>query len=84
MKIARANSLERLLITVSSDTREQIGGGEGEEGDERRKGGNDSCLSHGVEEPEEKWAPIFTTRVISGARDTLPPCKLPDERALNQ
>lgn len=55
MKIARANSLERLLIMVSSDTRERIGREKGITG--RRE--DDSCLSRGVEEPEERCGPRF-------------------------
>lgn len=62
------NSLERLLITATSDVRQRIGGegggGRGE-GKERQL-----FLARGGETGGEKrWAPIFTTRAVSGARD---------------
>lgn len=83
MKIARANSLERLLITASSDTREQIGG----KGDNGEKGRRQLSLTRGRGAGGEVWAPIFATRAVSGARDTPPPCKLSDEacvKSINQ
>lgn len=64
MKIARANSLERLLITVPSDMQEPIERERVEAREERQL-----SLAQGG---GERWAPIFTTRAVSGARDTPP------------
>jgi len=60
MKIARANSLKRLLITARSDTRE------GRERDRQLP------LARGERAEEPRGEADFTTRAVSGARDTPP------------
>lgn len=76
MKIARANSLQRLLITVSSDMRERIGGDEMK----ARRRVRQLSLAWGGGEVE----PDFYNSCRFRRTRYATVCKLLDERASNQ